>query len=78
MWSCRVICYSKAGVPVVLDVGGHAVPLGMEICPFLTVLSPNETELARITQMPTETKEQVCTVLDEFCGCVVALLLIVS
>lgn len=50
---------SAAGVPVVLDAGGVDAPLDPHILPHITVLSPNETELSRLTGMPTETEEQV-------------------
>jgi ribokinase len=50
---------SEAKVPVVMDVGGRDTPFPKEILPYLDVLSPNETELSRITGMPTETTEQV-------------------
>lgn len=48
-----------AGVPVILDAGGSDEPLSKELMPLITVLSPNETELARLTGMPTTTNEQV-------------------
>ena len=50
---------SEANVPVIMDVGGQDVPLSPEIFPYLEVLSPNETELARMTKMRTETREEV-------------------
>ena len=40
---------AAAGVPVVLDCGGVEGPLSSELLRHLTVLSPNETELARLT-----------------------------
>ena len=45
----------SAGVPVVLDAGGSddgPLPAALLVC--LTVCSPNETELARLTGMPTD------------------------
>ncbi len=42
-----------AQVPVVLDAGGMDRPLSSELLESITVLSPNETELARLTGMPT-------------------------
>ncbi len=42
-----------AGVPVVLDAGGDDAPLPEAMLPLLASLSPNETELARLTGMPT-------------------------
>ena len=55
-----------AGVPVILDMGGVDTPLPASLLPLLTLLCPNETELARLTAegsadgvaMPTETEEQ--------------------
>ena len=36
-------------MPVILDVGGRDAPLSTSILPRLTILSPNETELVRIS-----------------------------
>eukprot|EP00854_Cymbomonas_tetramitiformis_P004482 gene4482-5494_t len=38
-----------AGVLVVLDAGGEEGPLPVELLCLVDVLSPNETELARLT-----------------------------
>ncbi len=46
-------------MPVFLDAGGVDTPLNPELLPHLAVLSPNETELARLTGMPTDTEEDV-------------------
>ena len=49
-----------AGVPVVLDAGGsYDGPLPAELLPCLTVCSPNETELSRLTGLPTADEAQV-------------------
>jgi ribokinase len=48
-----------AGVPVVLDGGGADAPLPAAILPLISVLSPNETELARLTGMPTGSDAEV-------------------
>jgi ribokinase len=48
-----------AGVPVFLDAGGIEAPLSRELLQHITVLSPNETELARLSGLPTDTLEQV-------------------
>ncbi|UPQ98499.1 ribokinase [Chloropicon primus] len=45
----------RHGVPVILDAGGVDAPLDEKILRNLSVLSPNETELARLTGMPTGT-----------------------
>jgi len=47
------------GVPVYLDAGGMEGPLDPQILECLTLLSPNETELSRLTNMPTESEQQV-------------------
>jgi ribokinase len=48
-----------AGVPVILDAGGDETPLGDELLSCVSILSPNETELARLTALPTAGEEQV-------------------
>lgn len=48
-----------AGVPVVLDCGGEDSPLRSDLIANTSVLSPNETELARLTGMPTDTERGV-------------------
>ncbi|XP_010476860.1 PREDICTED: uncharacterized protein LOC104756046 [Camelina sativa] len=50
----------KAGVPVILDVGGMDTPIPNELLDSIDILSPNETELSRLTGMPTESFEQIC------------------
>lgn len=49
----------KAGVPVILDVGGMDTPIPDELFDSIDILSPNETELSRLTGMPTESFEQI-------------------
>ncbi|KNA17205.1 hypothetical protein SOVF_082120 [Spinacia oleracea] len=49
----------SAGVPVILDAGGMDAPLPGELLEFVDILSPNESELSRLTGMPTETFQQV-------------------
>jgi ribokinase len=46
-------------IPVCLDAGGEAGPLVQELAAAVTYLTPNESELARLTGMPTDTEEQV-------------------
>ncbi|XP_020106324.1 uncharacterized protein LOC109722631 [Ananas comosus] len=48
-----------AGVPVIMDAGGVDTPIPKELFGFVDIFSPNETELARLTGMPTETFEQI-------------------
>lgn len=50
-----------AGVPVVLDCGGDDGPLPAELLPLIAVLSPNESELARLTSLPTGDDAAVLT-----------------
>mmetsp|Transcript_22783 Transcript_22783/g.59345 ORF Transcript_22783/g.59345 Transcript_22783/m.59345 type:complete len:332 (+) Transcript_22783:302-1297(+) len=49
----------RAGVPVVLDIGGEEGPIGDELLRYITVISPNETELQRITGLPTESDAEL-------------------
>lgn len=50
-----------AGVPVVLDAGGSDAPLDPGWLAQVAVLSPNETELARLTGVDTSTDAMVLT-----------------
>jgi len=50
---------AKAGVPVIQDVGGEDRPFSDRLLRNLTFICPNETELERITGMPTATEGQV-------------------
>jgi sugar/nucleoside kinase (ribokinase family) len=47
------------GVPVVMDAGGAEGPLDPKLLRCVTLLSPNETELARMVGMATGTREEV-------------------
>lgn len=49
----------SSGVPVILDVGGVDTPIPKELLCLVDILSPNETELARLTGMPTEAFENI-------------------
>ncbi|KAJ8767814.1 hypothetical protein K2173_020754 [Erythroxylum novogranatense] len=49
----------SAGVMVILDAGGMDAPLPEELLNAVDMFSPNETELGRITGMPTEGYEQI-------------------
>jgi ribokinase len=49
----------SAGVPVFLDMGGEERPLPDELLANVTFLTANETELARLMDLPTDTDEQV-------------------
>lgn len=49
---------SSARVPVILDAGGAESPLGGDVLANISILSPNETELERLTGMPTKTEKE--------------------
>ncbi|KAJ7948816.1 Ribokinase [Quillaja saponaria] len=49
----------NAGVPVILDAGGVDAPFPQELLNFVDILSPNESELHRLTGLPTESFEQI-------------------
>ena len=48
-----------ANVPVILDAGGSDEALAPELLACIGTLSPNETELARLTGLPTGTTADV-------------------
>jgi ribokinase len=48
----------SARVPVILDAGGADAPLSSDILANVTILSPNETELHRLTGLPTKTEKE--------------------
>lgn len=60
--SCYIIIImqlaSSARVPVILDAGGVDKPLAHDLLSNVSVLSPNETELERLTGMPTRSEKQ--------------------
>ncbi|KAE8668582.1 Detected protein of confused Function [Hibiscus syriacus] len=49
----------SAGVTVVMDAGGMDAPMPQELLNFVDIFSPNESELCRLTGMPTENFEQI-------------------
>ncbi|XP_031272404.1 ribokinase-like [Pistacia vera] len=49
----------NAGVPVVLDAGGMDAPVPRELFNFIDIFSPNESELGRLTGVPTDSFEQI-------------------
>ncbi|XP_024967084.1 uncharacterized protein LOC112506963 [Cynara cardunculus var. scolymus] len=49
----------SAGVPVILDAGGMDSPIPDELLKHVDILSPNESELARLTGMQTESFKQI-------------------
>lgn len=49
----------SADVPVIMDAGGAEGPIPDELLKGVTVLSPNETGLARLTAMPTDSLEKI-------------------
>lgn len=50
---------ATANVPVMMDMGGEDSPISKQLLELLFVLSANETELSRVTNLPTDTEEQV-------------------
>ncbi|MED6196356.1 hypothetical protein PIB30_046709 [Stylosanthes scabra] len=44
----------SAGVPVIFDAGGMDSPIPQELLNYVDILSPNETELGRLTGMASE------------------------
>jgi len=50
---------SSAGVLILQDVGGEERPMSDRLVSQIDYLFPNETELARLTGLPTETEEQI-------------------
>jgi ribokinase len=49
----------EAGVPVVYDVGGADRPMPDALLKLITYICPNETELKRLTSMPTGSRAEV-------------------
>ncbi|KAK8698367.1 hypothetical protein V6N13_114489 [Hibiscus sabdariffa] len=49
----------SAGVTVIMDAGGMDAPIPEELLNFVDIFSPNESELGRLTGMPTENFEQI-------------------
>jgi len=49
----------SAGVPVIMDAGGADGPILEELLKCVTILSPNESELMRLTSMPTNSSEEI-------------------
>ncbi|WJX72598.1 ribokinase [Trifolium repens] len=49
----------NAGVPVIFDAGGMDEPIPQELLDFVDIFSPNESELARLTGLPTESFEEI-------------------
>ncbi|MBA0827377.1 hypothetical protein Goarm_012160, partial [Gossypium armourianum] len=48
-----------AGVTVIMDAGGMDSPMPQELLKFVDIFSPNESELRRLTGMPTDNFEQI-------------------
>ncbi|CAN4103007.1 unnamed protein product [Withania somnifera] len=54
-----------ARVPVILDAGGMDSPIPLELLCYVDIFSPNETELARITKMPTGSFAQISRAVEK-------------
>jgi ribokinase len=50
---------TQRGIPVLMDAGGRDAPLSPALLRHLSLLSPNETELGRLTGRPTRTHLEV-------------------
>lgn len=50
----------KLNLTVVQDVGGEDRPIDDDLLKMIDYLCPNESELARLTGLPTGTQEEVC------------------
>lgn len=44
---------------MIMDAGGADGPISEELLSVVTILSPNESELARLTSMPTNSLEEI-------------------
>ncbi|KAK4803608.1 hypothetical protein SAY86_003425 [Trapa natans] len=55
-----------AGVPVILDAGGMDTPVPSELLRYVDIFSPNESELARLSGMPTESFEDITVAARKF------------
>lgn len=51
----------KAGIPIMLDVGGEDRPLSATLVSLIDYIAPNESELHRLTGLPTSTETEVVT-----------------
>ncbi|XP_058773989.1 ribokinase-like [Vicia villosa] len=49
----------NADVPVIFDAGGIDAPIPQELLDCVDIFSPNESELGRLTGMPTESFEDI-------------------
>lgn len=59
---CSCLCIQaarNAGVPVIFDAGGVDAPIPQELLDFVDIFSPNESELGRLTGLPTESFEEI-------------------
>jgi len=61
----------NAGIPIMLDVGGEERSLSAALVSLIDYIAPNESELHRLTGLPTSTETQVVTaakiLLDQGC-----------
>lgn len=56
---------SAVNIPVMLDMGGEATSVSNELLSCLYLLSANETELARLSGLPTDTDAEVLVAAKE-------------
>jgi ribokinase len=66
--SCKLA--KKYNVITVLDIGGADIPLTDELLSLLDIISPNKTELKRITgkEIDTDNEEELISVIEELRG----------
>lgn len=65
---CPVQLAREGGATVILDCGGAEAPVAGDLLPLLSVLSPNETELARLTGAPSRKIVQHHTTVRCWCS----------
>ena len=56
-YSQLIVVIQNAGAQVILDASGEALSLGCQAGPFM--IKPNETELGKLTEMPTDSTAQI-------------------
>ena len=58
----------KLNLTVVQDVGGEDRPIDNGLLKMIDYLCPNESELERLTGMPTSNEEEVCERMQQLLG----------
>ena len=61
---------SEAGIPVIMDVGGHDRPLDPDLMPYISVIAPNESTRAQcVCVLPFSENTVYVASVREYCGC---------